>query len=105
MADLKDDLVGKTWLHSHEEDTPTEMVFRPSTYRFPPSRGGRIGFQLHHDGTALALGPGPTDKPEQQPADWTIGPNKLELRIPDKEEVRSYTIASADADRIAVRKS
>lgn len=105
MADLRDHLVGKTWLHSHEEDTPTEMVFRPSTFRFPPSRGGRIGFELSKDGTAMAFGPGPTDKPEQDAGNWTLGGNKLELRIPDKKEVRSYDIASSDVDRIAVRKS
>ncbi len=105
MADLKDHLVGKTWLHSHEEDTPTEMVFRPSTFRFPPSRGGRIGFELRQDGTAVAFGPGPTDKPQEDVGKWTLGTNKLELNIPERKEVRSFTIASSDADRIVVQKS
>ncbi len=32
------------WIHSHEEDTDTEMVYRPADFAFPPSRG-RTGFE------------------------------------------------------------
>jgi len=26
----------RRWIHSHEEDTPDEMVLRPDDYPFPP---------------------------------------------------------------------
>ena len=38
------------WVHSHEEDTETEMVFRPASHPFPRSRGRR-SFELRPDGT------------------------------------------------------
>ena len=53
------------WVHSHEEDTVAEIVFRSanSGYAFPPSRG-REALNLHADGSWEGTVPGPTDKPE-----------------------------------------
>jgi hypothetical protein len=56
-------LLHRRWLHSREEDTGDEMVFRPESYDFPPARG-RTGFELSPDGSVLDLGVGPTDRPE-----------------------------------------
>ena len=50
------------WIHSHEEDTDTEMVFRPASFNFPPARG-RKGFELSPDGTLIDYRIGPTDRP------------------------------------------
>ena len=41
------------WLHSHEEDSAAEMVFRPSTFAFPPSRC-RVGFESNDNGSYVA---------------------------------------------------
>ena len=45
--DKKDmnEVLQQEWVHSREEDTPTEMVFRPASYDFPPARG-RKSFAL-----------------------------------------------------------
>src|ERR1041384_5695638 len=43
------DVAPQHWVHSHEEDTDTEMVLRPAGYKFPPSRG-RSSFELKPDG-------------------------------------------------------
>jgi hypothetical protein len=45
----------KRWLHSYEEDTETEAVYRPESYAFPPSRGPRPGFELRPDGSCILL--------------------------------------------------
>jgi len=42
-------IVRRCWVHSHEEDSDEEMVFRPAAYEFPPSRGRR-SFELKPDG-------------------------------------------------------
>ena len=47
-------LIG-SWVHSHEEDTATEQVFRRAHYAFPPSRG-REALELRSDGTAAVHG-------------------------------------------------
>ncbi len=43
------DMLAQHWVHSHEEDTEEEMVFRPASYPFPPSRG-RKSLQLEPGG-------------------------------------------------------
>ena len=53
------------WVHSHEEDTEDEIVYRAesSGYDFPRSRG-REALELNPDGSYSGVVPGPTDKPE-----------------------------------------
>src|ERR1700733_7643393 len=71
--------LAQTWVHSHEEDTPTQMVYRPASYSFPPSRGRR-SFELAEDGTLIDHGIGPDDRPSSEGGSWRLqGLNKLEL--------------------------
>src|SRR5215510_6119424 len=60
----------QTWLHSHEEDTATETIYRPSSYAFPPSRG-RMGFTLNADGTCVSIGINPRDGSQKKNCNWT----------------------------------
>src|SRR5690242_6845650 len=53
-------LVGKTWLHSHEDDRGDTIVYRPNSYDFPRSRG-RTGFMLEADGSVRQYIIAPTD--------------------------------------------
>jgi hypothetical protein len=97
-------LLNKSWIHSHEEDTPTEMVFRPESYPLPPSRG-RTSFQLFPDGIAKTEGPGPTDAPESGNASWSLsGDNVLQLQLANSDEVRNYPIASVDPTKLVIQK-
>ncbi len=68
---LSHDLLCQRWIHSHEEDTATEMVFRPATFPFPRSRG-RISFDLRRDGTLIGRGIGPTDRRTQETGRWRL---------------------------------
>jgi len=97
-------LLNENWVHSHEEDTPTEMVFRPDSYTLPPSRG-RTFFQLLPDGTAKTKGPGPTDAPQAANASWSLASDDvLRLQLANSGEVRNYAIASVDPAILVIRK-
>ncbi|HYH88380.1 MAG TPA: hypothetical protein VEX67_04055 [Solirubrobacteraceae bacterium] len=89
------------WVHSHEEDTDDEMVFRSdsSGYQFPRSRG-REALELNADGSYGGTAPGPVDKPEATAGgEWTIEDgNKLVLGD------RVLEITAAEGDVLRVRK-
>ena len=93
------------WVHSHEEDTGTEMVFRPATFKFPPSRGRR-GFELKPDGTLVDYGIAPTDGPQATRGTWELEDgNRLVLHPSSPSQpVRILPIASVDEDRLVVKK-
>jgi hypothetical protein len=92
------------WVHSHEEDTPTEMVFRPAEYTFPPSRG-RTGFELKSDGSYVETGIGPTDKPLKALGSWSLDANALSLKKPtDAGSGRVLHVRSADPDRLVIKR-
>ena len=67
------------WVHSHEEDTDDEMVFRPASYAFPPARG-RKSFELDAGGRLVTSGIGPDDRPVPGQGQWQLeGSDKLAL--------------------------
>ena len=49
------------WVHSHEEDSPSSLVYRPKDYAFPPARG-RKALELEASGAYTEHGYGPTDR-------------------------------------------
>ena len=98
------DLLHRHWIHSHEEDTATEMVFRPATFNFPRSRG-RKGFELKPDGTLVDVGIGPTDRPAQTPGTWRIEEDKVACyREAESTPIRVMQIVSVDANRLVIKK-
>lgn len=104
MELLPKNIFGQRWLHSHEEDTANEMVFRPATYSFPPSRG-RTGFELRPDGSALAIGIARADGPQEGEAEWSFqGGSEIRIQVPKTRETRSLNLLSVAPDRLVVRK-
>jgi hypothetical protein len=89
------------WVHSHEEDTDDEMVYRSeaSGYDFPRSRG-REALELNADGSYGGSVPGPADKPEASGGgEWAVRDgNKLVL--PD----RTLEITAAEPGVLRVRR-
>ena len=88
------------WVHSHEEDTDDELVYRSeaSGYNFPRSRG-REALELNPDGSYGGVVPGPTDKPEASGGGaWAVDGDKLVL--PD----RTLDITSVDEGVLRVRR-
>ena len=89
------------WVHSHEEDTDDEIVYRSATsgYDFPRSRG-REALELHPDGSYGGVVPGPADRPEAAAGgSWALEDgNKLVL--PD----RVLEVTSAEGDVLRVKR-
>jgi hypothetical protein len=89
--------VFQRWLHSHEEDSGGVQVYRPAGYRFPPARGRR-GFELRPDGSYIAYGPGPADKPTSTPGRWEpAGDDRVRIGGQELE------IVSVEPDRLTAR--
>lgn len=91
------------WVHSHEEDSDEEMVFRPATYPFPPSRG-RTSFELLADGSYVERSPGPVDVPVSARGRWSLENGRLVLNAGGERPSHSLEITAVDADRLAVRR-
>jgi len=97
------DALTRGWVHSHEEDSEAQMVFRPLEYPFPRSRG-RSQYTLKKDGTLVAQVPGPTDRRETLMGSWVANQNgELKFSFPGKE-TRRYVIASLSNDRLVLEK-
>jgi hypothetical protein len=102
--DATPELLQKRWLHSHEEDSDTEMVFRPASFKFPPSRG-RAGFDLKADQSYIDIGIAPADGPLETSGTWKLEDNQLQLFKPSSPApVRTLQIVSVDKNRLVVRK-
>jgi len=91
------------WVHSHEEDTESEMVFRPATHPFPPSRG-RTSFELRPDGTYVQTSPGPVDIPEESTGLWSLQGNRLVLGGGRNRPGQAWEITAAGEDVLRVKK-
>jgi hypothetical protein len=96
------DLIGH-WVHSHEEDTATEMVFRPAHFNFPRSRG-RASIELQPD-ALIERGPGPGDAATETRGTWSVTEDgRLSLfHDAGKKVGRVLNIVSAQPDRLVVR--
>lgn len=90
---LEQKLVGKTWLHSFEEDQEDITTYRPNTYDFAPSRG-RTGFMLEKGGILKNYTIAPADGLEEQPGTWqfTNGKKILITIKPESQPQQQYII-------------
>ena len=91
------------WVHSHEEDSPTEMIFRPARFNFPRSRG-RTSFELQ-PGALIDHGVGPGDAATETRGTWSVSADgQLSLfHGAGKKPARVLKIVSAQKDRLVVR--
>ena len=103
MTGYREALLQGRWVHSHEEDTADEMVFRPAGHDFPPSRG-RTSFELHPDGTYSERSPGPVDLPEESSGSWSLESDRLILGADADRPGHAWEITGADGDRLTVKK-
>ena len=91
------------WVHSHEEDTETAMVFRASGYPLPPSRG-RIALDLHADATSAYRGIARDDRHETSSGHWRfdVTTRTLSVSLPDGSK-QAFSVLSADKDKLVVQ--
>jgi hypothetical protein len=95
----------RQWVHSHEEDTATEKVYRPASFAFPRSRG-RSAMALKPGGGLVETGIGPTDRPQESQGTWKLDEDDtLSLYEKGKKKpVRTMKIVSLDKEKLVVRK-
>ena len=96
----------KKWLHLHEEDTATQLVYRPADYAFPPARGRR-GYEFLPNHSCNYIGISPRDGPATESCswEWKAGePPEIVLSFARgrKDVLR---VISLDSDRLIVQKS
>lgn len=103
MSDTRKEIL-KRWLHSHEEDSATEMVFRPATFPFPRSRG-RVGFELKADGSYVDRGIAPGDGPLEAEGAWSMENDILTLACDAHPGGRrTLRVISCTTDRLVIEK-
>jgi len=69
------------WLHAHEEDTASTMIFRPRDYAFRPARW-RDAIEVQPDGTCIWHGSSADDRGESIPGAWEdLGNGQAQLTI------------------------
>lgn len=100
----KKSLVG-SWLHSHEEDTESALVYRPMDYDFPPARGRR-GYEFQADGSCNVIGISPRDGAARTSCAWKLrGGARPEIVITYSDgRAESVPVVSVDGERLLVRK-
>ena len=105
MEQIPSCILGKRWIHSHEEDTASEMVFRPQGFAFPRSRG-RVAFELAPDHSLVQSGIAPTDGPQLNTGKWQISSegNLVFYNESTGRPTWVLPIVSATEDRLTVRK-
>lgn len=104
MDGIESCLIG-TWLHSHEEDTADELVYRPADFAFPPARG-RDGFEFRPGGELVYLGIARTDGTEESTGRWTVeGGNRVRVDVQhERIQPRTLEVLSCDAERLRIRR-
>ena len=102
---IRRELLYQHWVHSHEEDTDAELVFRPATFNFPRSRG-RFSFELKADGGLVESGIAPDDRQQQTQGSWKLeDDDHLILYTPSPSKPkRVMRIASVNKTRLVIRK-
>jgi hypothetical protein len=92
------------WVHSNEEDTPEELVFRPPGYKFPPSRG-RTAFELGPNHTYTGAGIGRNDVSAVSHGRWTLErDDDLKIRVEHDGGQEVLDITSVQDGRLTIRK-
>lgn len=98
-----DDLCQR-WVHSHEEDSDTEQVYRPASFPFPPARG-RTGLDLLPDKSCRRVGIAAADGSQVADGTWEFEDEEtLRIRINCEDTSEVLTVASVDRNRLAIRK-
>lgn len=80
-----------TWLAAPEENQGDTLVYRPNTYKFPPTRG-RTGFAIRSYGRFEQFDIAPTDGLTRHPGTWTADHGRrLSIHLTDGHEP-NYTL-------------
>ncbi len=99
------ELLRQCWVHSHEEDTEGEQVFRPTSYALPPSRG-RAGFELQGDKRYMEHAIAAGDGTEGYDGTWDVDDdgNVLVYEQGSAGLVRKLVVVALEEDRLVIKR-
>jgi len=103
MNDRPTSAIVRKWIHSFEEDTDEERVYRPEGFTMPRSRG-RDKIDLEAEGKLINTFPGRGDAPESTVGFWQVKEGKLILTF-DQENQEQYTIREISDERLVLKKN
>lgn len=93
----------REWVHSGEEDTENEIVFRPADYDFPLSRAPRESFQLKPDGKLIKGEGSASDQVQEAQGTWALENDKIAFQV-ESEPDQIRQIASVGAGKLVLKK-
>ncbi len=99
----KEDLHGE-WVHSSEEDTPDETVFRPADYDFPLTRRPRETIELKADGKLVKGVATASDSVEEAQGNWELADNNKIAFNTESEPHQTLEIALINKDKLVIKK-
>ena len=91
------------WIHSREEDTEQESIFRPADYEFPLTRRPRESFQLASDGSLTKGGVSPADRREEERGTWELKNDEIAFYA-DSKPVQKRVISSVEPSKLVLKK-
>lgn len=103
MAAINREAIVGAWVHSFEEDTSEESVYRPKGFSFNRARGRRE-FHLNPDGKILDNSPGRADLPEPVSGDWNVADAQVSIYYLDGSE-EQFSIKEVTPEKLVIRKT
>lgn len=104
-TDINLDDLCQHWVHSREEQSPTDKdeLYRPATFKsFPPSHF-RMAYKFAKDGTCEWLYLSPDDAHRFKPGTWRIDLHDWHiLQITKENTAESYRIISLTKDMLRI---
>jgi hypothetical protein len=98
-------LLCRHWVRSREEDTDTELVYRPAGFPLPPSRG-RAGIEFNSDGTFKRIAIGSTDISNVRSGAWKIDAGNVdEVHVEVEGEPQLLKIQELKRDRLTIKRN
>lgn len=94
------------WVHSHEEDVDESIVYRPSTFDFPPSRG-REHWELRTGGTAIRHAIAPADGSIRHEGTWSLSSDSLlTIDLASGSPMHhAFRVVAVDTARLVLRRA
>jgi len=104
MADKIDHAAqAQRWVHSRDEDTGQEMIFRPGSFAFPPATGRR-SFDPAPDGKPSLSGIGAGDRSARAAGEWKFDEVNQLLLKSSGEMTSALQVLRVEPDKLVVRR-
>ncbi len=103
MAEFNRDAIVGAWVHSFEEDTSEESVYRPKGFSFSRARGRRE-FHLQSNGKVFDNSTGKGDLPEPVSGDWDVENAQVSIHYLDGSE-EQFSIKDVSPEKLVIMKT